>query len=143
MRIASFHLLLVPRCAIQLGGLVVLTIVLLLIAKRLLFPGRSSCLFTARSSAIVIAMVCCGCCLCWRMVQVVPVASSCVNLLLWRALYELFKGLLLLLDTLLFDCMVPFLFARTPTVYRPIKQAQSVMRTGKNRPFYLLTFIPR
>ena len=76
------------------------------------------------------------------MVQVVPVASSCVNLLLWRALYELFKGLLLLLDTLLFDCMVPFLFARTPTVYRPIKQAQSVMRTGKIGHFiYLLLFL--
>ena len=98
-----------------------MTIVLLLIAKRLLFPGRGSCLFTAHSSAIVIAMVCCGCCLCWWMVQVVPVATSCVTLLLWRALYELFKGLLLLLDTLLFDWLVPFLFARTLLVYRHIK----------------------
>ena len=64
------------------------------------------------------------------MVQVVPVATSCVTLLLWRALYELFKGLLLLLYALLFDWLVPFLFARTLLVYRPIKQAQSVMRTG-------------
>ena len=76
------------------------------------------------------------------MVQVVPVATSCVTLLLWRALYELFKGLLLLLYALLFDWLVPFLFARTLLVYRPIKQAQSVMRTGKTCHFiYLLLFL--
>ena len=54
------------------------------------------------------------------MVQVVLVATSCVTVLLWRALYELFQGLLLLLDALLFNGLVPFLSARTFLVYHPI-----------------------
>ena len=75
------------------------------------------------------------------MVQVVLVATSCVTVLLWRALYELFQGLLLLLDALLFNGLVPFLFARTFLVYHPINM--HCHENCEKQAIYLLTFIPR